>query len=245
MLFTQIARGQALLLAAAPVIPALGVLELAHSLDARTDEVVIRYELVAKKQLSILAPARGQSKKESKQLILHDLQLVRESILRRQEEFDELASEVRRIGKEAFARLSDVEKDLLSLLERYPGEVVNVDLPDGGVQLHIPSLGPIKEVNEPARMRAHVVICGRHYAQLAEPSIQDSTEQWSPILNLNDRSFKLRWDNGSSCARLLKLAEAMHTRHRVELTVKLVRAGIFGQPVGAIFVNDTVQISDS
>ena len=242
MLSGQIARGQALLLAAAPVIPALSALELAHSLDAQTDKVVIRYELVAKKQLPMFAPAQGHSKKGSKQLILEDLKLVRESILRRQEEFDELASDGRRLGKDIFARLSDVEKDLLSFLERHSGEVVNVDLPDGEMQLHIPSLSALQEVNEPAIMRAHVVVCARFYAELAEPSIQDVTEQWTPILNLNDRSFKLRWDNNSSCAQQLKLSEAMHTRQRVEFTAKLVRSGIIGQPVGAIFVNDTVEI---
>lgn len=236
----QIARGQQLLLAAAPAIATLQTFELELSIGASESHLVIRYDLVPKRQLPIFEVAVAQSKRRARDLALVDLQTIRSSILQRQEELDELASAVRQIGADAIARLTAGEQKLLLLLEKFAGERVELLFPDGEEQLHIPFIGELKEVEEPRRLRAFVLNCAGNHAVLTEPSVQETASHWMPIVNLRRGRLRLRWDATASEPQLKSIAEAAVLKRSLEMTVRLARAGTARQPIDAMLVTDDI-----
>ncbi len=237
MLCAQVARGQQLLLASAPVIPTLRVFELSHSLVARASEVVVRYDLVERKQLPIFGLTPKEAKQRVKELALVDLQAIRASIIERQEQFDDLAAEVRQIGSEVVARLTTGQQQLLLQLEKFAGARVEFVLPDGELQLHIPSIGELKQVEEPGKLRASIAWFARDQAVLAGPSIRDAAGQWVPVVNLRRGKLRLRWDSAASKQQLLTIAEAAVMERTLEMTVRLTRVGTAQQPSEATLVD--------
>lgn len=241
MIRSQVATATQKVLAAAPVIPYLECLELAHGIERRERGFAIALYLVEKRQQEVQLKPTSTSDDWNRAL-KRDIKSIVDSIAETQSRLDRVvasqrkksqlsneATTIRSLGAEMHGYLEREEGRLLEVLRRHGGSVVDFLLPEeDGVRLVFPFYpdGDAQR-SAPVQLRSRVTKLGRGQAELFYVSRRVNGE-WVPLVGLKEGTLRLEWDGCQLRRPQRSLAVAAVRGTFVELSVTLIEAGTTG-----------------